>query len=283
MTRPFVSILIPTHNRHNSLKRCIAACQRLEYPKECVEILVIDDGSSPPVPAYDGVQLLRQEQNGPASARNAALGKAKGEFVVFTDDDCEPEPQWLMELVKAHRHNPSAMVGGRTVNGLPENVFSSASQCLVDYVYAFFEQHEQSLRFFTSNNFGGAALELGRLDGFDTSFPLPAAEDRDLSERWSQLVFAPAAVVTHYHHLNLSGFCNQHFRYGRGAYTLFRRREKRGTNRRLLKNQFYPGLFQAPFRNSAVQSPWTVLALLLLSQTANVLGFVYESFQTQQS
>lgn len=277
MPLPTVSILIPTHNRQRSLNDCIAACKRLQYPQDLVEIVVIDDGSTPPVVLADGVRLFRQDQRGPAAARNAAIAKASGEFLVFTDDDCEPSPAWLQELIEIYLENPSAMIGGVTVNGLPDNAFASASQCLVDYVYIFFSARADSFQFFTSNNMGGAASELRRLGGFDESFPLPAAEDRDLCERWGLLRLAPKAIVIHRHPLTLSRYWHQHLRYGRGAATLFQRRSHRGTNRRLLRNHFYVGLLNAPFQNSAVNRPWAVLALLLLSQIANACGFAYEA------
>ena len=182
-----------------------------------------------------------------------------------------------MALVNAYSQDQTALVGGVTLNGLPENPFSAASQCLVDFVYRYFEANDRGLRFFTSNNFGGASAKMRLLGGFDESFPLPAAEDRDLCERWGNLTLAPAAIVIHRHRLSLGSFWRQHFRYGRGAYTLFLRRGDRGSNRRNPRLNFYTGLLEEPFRNRSVELPWIVLALLLLSQLAGFCGFAHEA------
>ena len=232
MVLPVVSILIPTYNRHRSLQHCLAACKRLHYPSDLVEVIVVDDGSTPPVEVGEGVRVFQQAQRGPAAARNLAIENATGELLVFTDDDCEPEPEWLTELVNVYSQDQTALVGGVTVNGLPENPFAAASQCLVDYAYRYFEANDQGLRFFTSNNFGGASAIMRLLGGFDESFPLPAAEDRDLCERWGNLSLAPTAIIIHRHGLSLGSYWRQHFRYGRGANILFRRRGQRGSNRR---------------------------------------------------
>ncbi len=281
------SIVIPTHNRPQALAACVAACQRLDYPHDLVEILVIDDGSMPAANVGVGVRLIRQNQSGPAAARNRGIAEASGEFIAFTDDDCEPTPAWLAELVSAHLLDPTALVGGFTVNALKQDQFASASQFLVDYIYRYFEQSGETLRFFTSNNFGAASLGLRAIGGFDQSFPLPAAEDRDLCERWGNLRSVSSAVVLHHHRLTLHTYWAQHFRYGQGAFTLWGRRSRRGVHRRAPRGDFFKGLIAAPFSDKGVQRPWQLLALLLLSQFANIVGFLYAAssvaFQRRQN
>ena len=277
MSLPKVSIVVPTYNRPAALATCLAACRCLDYPSDLIEIVVIDDGSAPPAHPGNGVRILRQQQRGPASARNRGIAEATGEFIAFTDDDCEPTPTWLRELVAAYVREPDAIVGGITTNALKQDPFASASQFLVDYVYSYFERSGESLRFFTSNNFGAAASGLRRIGGFDETFPLPAAEDRDLCERWGKLRLVPSAVVRHSHHLNFPSFWTQHFRYGRGAFTLWGRRGERGVQRKVPRGDFFLGLVRAPFGDTRVGRPWQLLGLLLLSQVANTAGILYEA------
>src|SRR5581483_8385630 len=89
------------------------------------------------------------------------------------------------------------------------------------------------------------------LGGFDASFPMAAAEDRELCERWQSrggcLVYADEAVVYHAHRLTLARYARQHFGYGRGAVHLHRARHKQGESQpRLEPMRFYRDLVHYP-------------------------------------
>jgi cellulose synthase/poly-beta-1,6-N-acetylglucosamine synthase-like glycosyltransferase len=281
VTRPFASIILPSRNRPEPLRACVMACLRLDYPADQFEVIVIDDGSSMPIDAWSGdsrVRVIRQDNKGPAAARNAGIASARGAFLAFTDDDCCPRPDWLSTLVDAWSESPMALFGGRTWNGLPFNRFSAASQFLVDYLYDHFARTNPQQRFFTSNNLAGSRDCLMSLGGFDQNFPLPAAEDRDLCDRWREqggaLIYVPAAAVDHYHSLSLEGFLRQQFQYGRGAKTLRARRAMRGAQYPLEAHYFYFGLFAAPFRSMGTSAAARTAALLFAAQVCNVIGFL---------
>lgn len=72
------------------------------------EIVLVDDGSRPPVDAglAEGAHLVRTAGLGLASARNIGLNAAKGEIVCFTDDDCLPDPGWVDAAVEHLRAHP---------------------------------------------------------------------------------------------------------------------------------------------------------------------------------
>lgn len=270
------SIIIPTLNRPEALARCVAACRRLVDPGGGIEIVVVDDGSEPPVTPMEGVAVIRQSNGGPARARNTGLRAARGTMIAFIDDDCVPDTHWVTELWKAHREHPGALLGGLTRNGLPRNVFSATSQFLVDFLYEFFLRKMPQFRFFTSNNCAAGREALLARGGFDEAFPLAAAEDRDLGERFEALVYVAGAVVRHEHELDWRGFWRQHFNYGRGAVHLAKARERRGVRAKWAMNYFYPALLRAPFVDAGVERPLAICALLSLSQVAAVVGFVYE-------
>lgn len=103
MQLPKISVIIPTLNRSNELKRAIktAKLQTLEP----FELIVIDDGSAPA--EHDaikqccnqfGARLIRHERNrGAAAARNSGMRAATGDYMAFLDSDDEWLPNKLDE------------------------------------------------------------------------------------------------------------------------------------------------------------------------------------------
>jgi GT2 family glycosyltransferase len=279
---PSIAIIVPSHNRHAAIGDCVEACLRQQYDGD-FEVIVVDDGSEPPLAPWSDarVRLIRQPQAGPAAARNRGLRATSAERIAFTDDDCRPRPDWLARLSECA---PEALAGGHTVNALRENPFSSAAQFLVDFLYRYFDRRPRQ-RFLTSNNIAAARDRLLAIGGFDETFPLPAAEDRDLCDRWvesgGRLEYAPDAVVDHYHRLGLASFFRQQYRYGRGARALSRRRAARGLTFRPEPRTFYFELLGAPFRSTPAADALRLFGLLLLSQAANVAGFLAEGFRRE--
>ena len=88
---------------------------------------------------------------GRAGARNRGLAEAVGEWIAFTDDDTLPQPDWLAHLVAALERNPAALVGGKTVNGLPDDLFAEASMLVLDLAYEHFNRDAGNAAFFASN------------------------------------------------------------------------------------------------------------------------------------
>ena len=292
---PTFSIVLPSYRRPQALRRCLAALSRLDYPRERFEVLVVDDGSDespePIVTEARGTvnaRLIQQDHAGPARARNRGAAEATGTFLAFTDDDCEPEPGWLKGFDVVLQGAPHALVGGTTVDLLVNRRCSQASQALIDYIYAYANQNHGGPTFFTSNNIAterAAFLEIG---GFDPSFPLAAAEDRDLCDRWREngwpMLYAPDARIGHAHDLNLGTFVRQHFNYGRGAYRFHRRRATRSDKPlRVEPLAFYTGLLAFPFKRPGQRRRMTVAVLLLASQFANAAGFFLERFHSLRS
>ncbi len=284
-----ISIVVATRNRHASLERLIDALQRLDYPKESIEVVVVDDGSDPPVrlpTAAIRLRLLRQPRGGPASARNAGIRAAAGELIALTDDDCLPHADWLRHLSEAYLAHPSALIGGRTGNGLRTNPYSTASQTLVDYLYERLGRTSSPNYFFTTSNIAGPRAGFVAV-AFDERFVLPAGEDRDLCDRWKvtgPLVYAARAMVDHCHDLSLTGFVRQQFGYGRGARALHRSRSHRGMRFRFEGLSFYGGLLAFPFRATESRRPGAAVAtclLFLLAQTCNAAGYLLQAAQEQ--
>ena len=97
MSRIETSIVIPTRNRPHAVERCLDALAAQTLPPGSFEVIVVDDGGEPSL-ALDPtrwaskfeLKVIRQNNTGPAGARNRGVAVARGEFLAFTDDDCLP-------------------------------------------------------------------------------------------------------------------------------------------------------------------------------------------------
>lgn len=291
---PLFSVIVPSYGRQQALARCLEGLANQSLPPEQYEVIVVDDGSPQPHSIPPGIRatLIRQQNRGPAAARNTGAKAARGVWLAFTDDDCVPEPDWLAGLAEAAVHFPDDLLGGRVVNALSGNVYAAASQLLIDYLYEVFGVPAEGgclgedvglpvPPFFTSNNLAVRRAAFWQVGGFAAEMPLAAGEDRELCWRWQQmggrLTAVPGAVVHHYHALTLRSFWRQHFTYGRGAWDFHRRR---GGTVSPAGWGFYGRLLLAPWRIGAKQKrPFTLSALLLLSQMANASGYFWQKWQ----
>jgi GT2 family glycosyltransferase len=279
------SVVVPTRDRPEHLARCLEALAAQDLERRAYEVVVVDDGGAtdlePLVARWRGevdVRLIRRERTGgPAAARNSGLAAAGGDVVACTDDDCRPAPDWLSCMGNAVRERPACLVGGRTANALPGNACSSASQLIVDVVYAYYNSDPRFPRFFASNNIAARAADLRALGGFDQRFA--TSEDRELCDRWRHaglpLAYVPEAVVDHAHELSVGSFVRQHFGYGRGAAWFHHARRERGSSR--LAEHFglharLPALLLPRLRGLAPGATVRLCGLLLLWQVANAAG-----------
>ncbi len=286
------SVIITTFNRPASLARALAALARSNYPRTEFEVIVVDDGGSEPLEPIlarfettINATLIRQPANrGPAQARNRGAEVAGNEFLAFTDDDCEPRPQWLSALARRLLHSPECLVGGRTVNGLPDNPYSAASQLIVDMVYSAYNADPANSQFFATNNLAVRADLFRSCGAFDDQFRV--SEDREFCNRWrhrGQLMsYAPDAVVEHRHPLSLGAFWRQHFRYGQGAAHFHRTCAERKSGR--LRDHFgFYGKLPRAWREGTRDMPRgqvvRIVPVLALWQAANAAGFFYDWYR----
>jgi glycosyltransferase involved in cell wall biosynthesis len=108
-----ISLLIATWNGALTLGRTLEAMTRLEPPEAGHEIIVVDNASTDDTPRIiDGFRdrlpliHLTEERRGKAHALNTAIETARGDFLVFTDDDVIPDPGWLRAYEEAAREHP---------------------------------------------------------------------------------------------------------------------------------------------------------------------------------
>jgi len=114
-----VSVVIPTYNKKDFLEITLIALGLQTYPVDKYEVVVINDGStdqtedlllSLSVPYQ--INYTRQENKGRSAARNRGIENAKGETIIFIDDDCVPAPTFIERHMQYHHENDNYAVLG---------------------------------------------------------------------------------------------------------------------------------------------------------------------------
>jgi GT2 family glycosyltransferase len=233
---PDVTVVIPTFNRPELVARTLDAIGRLTLTPGGVETIVVDDGSEPAAAAaldeaaagIPGVRVLRQENRGPAAARNLGYRSGTAPLVAFLDDDCAPAPDWLLKLVEPlNGSSDTGAVGGRVLPAPPTN-WVSRFCAATEYSSGLQPVFENAA---TANAcYRREALEA--LGGFDERFIHPGGDDPDLSERARaagyRLEFVPDAVVYHAEFEAFGDFLRSMYRRGLGEARLARKHGRTG-------------------------------------------------------
>lgn len=123
---PDIGVVVSTYNRPEHVRRLLEALGNQTLPTGTWECVIVDNGSQPE--CSEAIQALAAESplrpqvlrvdvnRGPAIARNLGWRSATAPFLAFTDDDCEPRPEWLEEgLASLHGSPALGVVQGRTV------------------------------------------------------------------------------------------------------------------------------------------------------------------------
>jgi len=97
-----VSVIIPAYNEESTIESCLKSLLNQTIEKDTYELIVVDDGSTDSTPEIIKrypVKLFRQENSGPATARNLGAKNSSGEIILFTDADCIADPNWIEEMI----------------------------------------------------------------------------------------------------------------------------------------------------------------------------------------
>jgi glycosyltransferase involved in cell wall biosynthesis len=260
---PDVSVVVATRDRTAALEACLTALDAGTAAGR-VEVVVVDDGSADAdavasvVASHAGARLVRQAAAGPASARNAGAGSARGAILCFTDDDCVPERDWAEGLAAAIAQG-AEVVAGTTL---------SAGGALADAAELIAHAPAMLEPFAPSNNLA-CTRALFEAFPFDATYPDAAGEDRDWCARvvaaGHELRFTADARLQHRQELTLGSFLARQVRYGQAAYR-YRRRHAGG---RVAPAAFYAALLRRAFGHGV-----SVGALVATAQVATALGFI---------
>ncbi|MEM3696648.1 MAG: glycosyltransferase family 2 protein [Candidatus Bathyarchaeia archaeon] len=194
--QPMVSILIPAHNEEQVIERILQGMTKLTYPKEKLQIIVIDDASTDKTgkiseeysKEYSYIKVIHRNQKegkrGKASALNAGFKHANGEIILCFDADYYPQRDIVEKLVKKFANPKVGAVQGRVVVlNEPQNLVTRLVALERIGGYCVDQQARDTLGLITQ--FGGTVGGFKRnvlesLGGWDESI---LAEDTDLTFR----------------------------------------------------------------------------------------------------
>jgi glycosyltransferase involved in cell wall biosynthesis len=210
---PEVSLIIPTHNQCEALRRTLEALGRQTYPLGKLEVIVVADGciddTIKMLESYEAPYELRVIElwgNGAATARNEGAKAATGRFLIFLDDDIESMPSLIEAHINVHQRQPHAVVIGYLPPVYPEPLDFFHLEARTWWENKFSTMREPGHRFnyldMLSGNFSVPVALFARLGGFDTNFPGCGGEDYEFGVRLiksgARFVHAPEAMG--YHH-----------------------------------------------------------------------------------
>lgn len=237
MAWPAVSVIVAARGRAAATRACVRSLLSLDYPKERVEIVVVDDASDPPLAgALDGlpIRLLRLERNvGQSAARNLAAAEADGELLAFTDNDCRVDAGWLRELVPYFGDPDIAIVGGRVIAPPPSGAvaaFEAVRSPLDMGVAGGPVGPREAVAYLPACNFIARREAFLACGGFAADMRL--GEDVDLTWRVLQsgarVHYAAAGAVIHDHRARLGALLRRRAEYGSSEADLQHRHPRNG-------------------------------------------------------
>lgn len=245
---PPLTVVIPTRDRPDRLRRCLGSIIGGSYPTDLLRIIVVDNASMTDetkkvveeLIAVLSIKYLFEGRSGSASARNRALPEVDTEFVVFTDDDTRIDHHWLIEVVRGFWSDEKADV----VSGLllPSTLETPAQVWFEEYggfsrgfarrvfdVREFWPADEPLFPFSaglfgTGNNMSFRTSVLREIGGFDPGLgngtPALGGVDSEALLRsvllGHRLVYQPTAIVYHEHRQEFEALKRQVFSYGTG-------------------------------------------------------------------
>lgn len=211
---PTTSVIIPVFNHWEATERCLRAVSQLSATTP-FEVIVVDDGSSDETQAraseLTGLRYLRRAQNGGfIAACSDGAAQARGDILIFLNNDTVPQPGWLDALTGALLSEGAGLVGAQLVNAdgsLQEAggiVYADASAANYgrsespdDPRFAFVREADYC---------SGAAIAVDRslfekAGGFDRRYSPAYYEDTDLAfairRLGARVVYEPRARVLH--------------------------------------------------------------------------------------
>ena len=166
---------------------------------------------------FPAINIIQTKNKNLAASRNIGLPHCSGDLILQTDDDARPFPNWIEEMVKAHKNNPDCgVIGGKVIDASRGNFLSKIADI------ATFPDHKtiQKVRSVPGVNSSYKKEVIESVGEYDET--LFRGEDVDFNWRTIQkgwdVLFCTEIKVKHLHRPTWKGLFQQHFMYGRAHY-----------------------------------------------------------------
>lgn len=202
---PKISIIVPNYNGSATLAACIQSLLVLDYPKEKLEIIIVDNGStdhSVQMIKSFPVKLVREKDiKGSYAARNSGVSHATGDLFAFTDADCVVDKQWLANAVKYFATENVGGVAGKVLGTEPKTLVEEFFIWRKGFDQARFINHPYYPFAITANVIYRKSV-FDKIGKFETNWI--SGGDVDFSWRMQidgkmKLVYADDCIVYHHH------------------------------------------------------------------------------------
>jgi cellulose synthase/poly-beta-1,6-N-acetylglucosamine synthase-like glycosyltransferase len=219
---PKVSIIVAALNSEQTINECLKAIFDLDYPKDSLEVLVVDGGSrdaTVKIAEKYPTKVISTPLNAPA-AYNYALKIVGNAVVGFIDADAKVEKEWLNKLVNYLDDPQVAGVSGGIETWNPENAWARSIGYELKNRYARLGKYAPRLATMNLLLKKNVIEEAG---GFDEN--LPAQYDTDLGFRITgkgyKIVYEPSAKCYHFNRTTMRAYFRQQLQYGKNTVKLY--------------------------------------------------------------
>ena len=181
---PFVSIIIPAKNEESNIALCLEGIQSLEYPRNKLEVIVVDNGSEDRtvnIAKSMGAMTFILPNVTIAALRNYGFYQSKGKFVAFIDADCIPNAQWLTIAVRIMLANKNIGVVGGILTLREGGSKYWIEEYWLHYLNSRYRHNKQYVNTFSSFCFVVRREKMEEVGGFNER--LITCEDYDLGYR----------------------------------------------------------------------------------------------------
>ncbi len=216
---PKMSVIVCTYKGAPTLVACLNSLVELDYPD--YEVILVNDGSDARVDQmaadYDSIRWISIDHVGLSAARNIGAKEATGEILVYTDDDCIAETDWLKWISVQFRDPVVGCAGGPNIPPPPENA-RQARIAAAPGGPAHVLLTDSRAEHLPGCNLAVRRSVFEEIGGFDEQF-WTAGDDVDFCWRVTDagydLSFHAAAFVWHYRRFTPRTYFRQQIGYGK--------------------------------------------------------------------
>lgn len=222
---PEVSVVVPTYNGKLKIEALLTSLEKQTL--EPTEVLIVIDGSTDGTEAflkdYNSslpISIINQENQGRAAVRNTGAENARGDFLIFYDDDMRPEPDSIQRHVEFHSSYERALCGGNQVED-ERKAISDFDQYRCYIRQGWISKYSELTRLtdseihLTAANFSIRKNLFKELGGFDSK--LRDHEDADLARRaircGHSVYFDPSNMAWHDDFISVQAYIKRRREY----------------------------------------------------------------------